>query len=78
MPVLDRAFAVPAAGPGAGEAETAARLLDHLHQPRALAGAVRLQAGGQVTGPVLDLPTVRFGSRWSWSSVAAGQVAGKT
>ena len=65
VPVFDGAFAGSSAGPGAGEPPGDARFGDDLHQAGALAVAVGLQPGVQVGGPVLDLPTVRSGSRWS-------------
>ena len=75
--VLDGAFGVAGAFADADEGEADPGLPDDGDQPGPGALGVLVEPVEQIGRPVLDLPTVRSGSRWSWSSLVAGQVAGK-
>jgi hypothetical protein len=74
--VLDGAFGVPCALADADQGEADPGLPDDRDQPGTGALGVLVEPVQKIGSPVLDLPTVRSGSRWVRSSLVAGQVAG--
>ena len=78
--LLEAAFLGPAAGLGLGQDPGAAAFHLDLGEAGAAAEGVVGEPLWQalfVSGRMLDLPTVRSGSCWSWSFLVAGQVARK-
>jgi hypothetical protein len=75
--VLDSAFGTAGAFADADQGEADTGLPDDRDQPGTVPCGVPVEAVEEVLGPVLDLPTVPSGSRWDWSFLVAGQVAGK-
>jgi hypothetical protein len=75
--VLYGAFSAAGALADADEGEADPGVPDDRDQACAVPCGVRVEPVEQVFGPVLDLPTVRCGSRWSRSSLVAGQVTEK-
>ena len=76
--LLEAAFLGPAAGFGLGQDPGTAALDLDLGKAGAAAEGVVCQPPRQLPFErgLLDLPTVRSGSRWSRSSLVAGQMAG--